>query len=278
MMGGFLNTDFFQLSFLAVLQGITEFLPVSSSGHLILPSQLLGWPDQGLVFDVALHLGSLVAVLMYFREQLFQLGSAWLVSIRGGGHSPHSRLAWYLISASLPAGCVGFLLSDWLEKYSRSMVIIAASSMIFSLFLLIADRRGNERSPIELDRISFKTAIFIGFAQIFALIPGASRSGVTITAALFFNLSRQAASRFSFLLAIPIIAASGLLKSIDFYHAESSNSQWLVLLFGLSLSALVSYLCIHYFLKLIEKIGFLPFVIYRLLLGLILFMIYFFVL
>lgn len=266
-----MDLDFIQVSFLAILQGLTEFLPISSSGHLLLPSVFWGWPDQGLTFDVAVHLGTLVAVLVYFRSDVRRLLAAWFLSLGSGKTNDDSRLVWLLIIATLPAGIAGLLFADVLEQYARSVGVIAISSIFFALLLLWADKTGMNRR--ELSDLNWKRALFIGIAQMLALIPGTSRSGVTMTAALFCNLNRQAAARFSFLMAIPIILASGSLKFIDLLQGDGGFNlaiDWLTLVYAAGLSALVAFSCIHFFLRLIESIGFLPFVIYRIVLGLLL--------
>lgn len=267
-----MSLNLLQIFFLAALQGLTEFLPISSSGHLLLPSLLWDWPDQGLVFDVAVHVGSLVAVVWYFRVQLGELISAFGKSVTGGERTRQSTLAWLLLMATVPAGLSGLLLNDWVETYARSLPLIASTSIFFGLLLWSADRLGpREGSLVDLN---WKRALLIGMAQVLALIPGTSRSGITMTAALSVNLSRHAAAQFSFLLAIPLIAASGLLKALDFFQAGATAADWLTLLFAALVSAVISWLCIHYFLRLIEKLGFLPFVIYRVLLGMGLWLIY----
>lgn len=263
--------DFIQVTFLAVLQGATEFLPISSSGHLILPSLLFTWTDQGLTFDVAVHVGTLFAVLIYFRADLRRLLLALTKSVFKNKHSEDSRLAWMLLVATIPAGVCGLVLAAQVELYGRSLMLIGVTSIGFGVLLYLSDRVGSKRRTLA--DMDWKTAILVGFAQILALLPGTSRSGVTMTAALFCNLDRAAAARFSFLLAIPIIAASGLLRGIELLQTGAESVQWLVLIYAIMLSATVAYLCIHYFLKLIESIGFLSFVIYRVLLGIALILI-----
>ena len=257
--------DFFQVTILAALQGATEFLPISSSGHLILPSLLFAWNDQGLTFDVAVHVGTLFAVLIYFKDDLQRLVLALTMSVFRREHSQDSKLAWMLLAATIPAGLSGLLFASQVEQYGRSLLLIGITSIGFGLLLLVSDRIGNKQRTLA--DMNWKTALLIGFAQILALIPGTSRSGVTMTAALFCNLDRAAAARFSFLLAIPIIAASGLLRGIQLLRDGTESVEWLVLLYAIFISAVVAYLCIHYFLQLIERFGFLPFVIYRVLLG-----------
>lgn len=265
--------ELLQVTLLAILQGVTEFLPISSSGHLILPAELLGWQDQGLVFDVSVHVGSLFAVLYYFRRQVISLGLAWFASLHSRSATEESRLAWLILLATLPAGLAGLVLNDVVEQYARSIALIATTSIVFALLLFLADRR--EGAAGDLLSLTWKSALLIGLAQMLALIPGTSRSGVTMTAGLFANLSRHAASQFSFLLAMPIIAASGLLKMFEFFQLGATVADWLTLLYGALVSGVVSYFCIHYFLNLIGRIGFLPFVVYRIVLGLVLFGVYY---
>jgi undecaprenyl-diphosphatase len=263
-----LGLDFFQVTILAVLQGATEFLPISSSGHLILPSVIFAWKDQGLTFDIAVHVGTLFAVLVYFKGDLQRLVFALTLSVFQRKHSQDSKLAWMLLAATIPAGLSGLLFAMQIEQYGRSLILIGITSIFFGLLLFVSDRSGGKQ--LTLTDMNWKTALLIGFSQVLSLIPGTSRSGVTITAALFCNLDRAAATRFSFLLAIPIIAASGLLRAIQLLETDTESVEWLVLLYAIFISAVVAYLCIHYFLQLIERIGFLPFVIYRVLLGIVL--------
>lgn len=262
-----------QVTFLAFIQGATEFLPISSSAHLILPSVLFGWDDQGLTFDVAVHLGSLLAVLWYFRKQVSELMLEWLASLfRRKPHSAASRLAWLLILATIPAGLAGILLEQYVEAYARSAFVIGTASILFGLLLLLADRRSQSSAdpPAELSTISWRQALIVGLAQALALIPGTSRSGITMTAALFCGLRRETAANLSFLMAIPIIAATGLLRAAELFAADVSAMDVGVLVYATLLSALIAYLCIHYFLRFIAHVGFMPFVIYRVLLGAVL--------
>ena len=249
---------------LAVLQGLTEFLPISSSAHLVLLPQLLNWPDQGLVFDVGVHFGSLIAVVFYFRHDVKRMLIAWLGSISGGSSNRDSQLAWWIIIATLPAICFGFLLQGDIENQLREPWIVAAASIGFGLLLWFADATARrERDEFQLN---LKDVLLIGCSQVLALIPGTSRSGITITTGLLLGLSRQAAARFSFLLAIPVIFASGVLESVRMF-VEVSPIAWSDLLLGVALSAVSAGLCIHYFLRLVERLGMLPFVVYRVLMG-----------
>ena len=258
-----MEIDLLQATFLALIQGITEFLPISSSAHLLLPAYLLGWGDQGLAFDVAVHLGSLSAVMLYFRGELGLLTRSWCLSVMGRGQNEHSRLAWLLVLATLPVILAGFILKDTVDNHLRSVAIVAGTTIGFALVLWLADRRSTAHR--DLQTLTWRTALFIGLAQILALVPGTSRSGITMTAAMWCHLSREAAGRFSFLLSIPVIAGASLLLILDLLQAEAVD--WWLLLYATLVSAVVAYACIHYFLKFINTIGFMPFVIYRLVLG-----------
>lgn len=270
-----------QIIVLALIQGITEFLPVSSSAHLILPSQLLGWPDQGLTFDVAVHAGTLLAVVVYFRKELVNLLHSitlWLpgrFQYANKDEQQYSLLAMSLLIATLPAGAFGLWLNDQELFNTRSIFVIATTTLIFGLLLAFADQY-IERLPKaklkSLDSMGLKQAILIGLAQVFALIPGTSRSGATLTAALFLNFNRQAAARFSFLLAIPLITAAGALKTWEWLQL-SNSVDWRMLFSGFFISAASAFLCIKGFLALIDRVGLMPFVIYRILLSIVLFII-----
>ncbi len=252
---------------LALIQGLTEFLPISSSAHLILPSQLLGWTDQGLAFDVAVHVGTLLAVMLYFRQEIGQLIVGWLGSFKGQ-HNAHSRLAWLIIWATIPAGLAGLLLSGLIEDYARSALVIAVTTIIFGLLLWYADVRASQRQTIE--QLTLRQVLIIGGAQALALIPGTSRSGITMTAGMLLGLTKTDAARFSFLLSIPIIIMAGGYLSLKAV-TQAEPFAWLPFGVGVLTSFIAAYLCIHAFLKIISRMGMLPFVIYRLLLGMILF-------
>ena len=252
--------DTLQLILLSVVQGLTEFLPVSSSAHLVLLSEFLGEEDQGIIFDVGVHFGTLLAALVYFRSDLkkmiINLGSHKLLS-------EENNLTTNLVIGVIPILLVGFLLRDFVNLHLRNSEVIAYATIIFGIFLYTAQlRKGKE----DLDSVNLKQALIIGLFQCLALIPGTSRSGITITAGLFLGLSATAASRFSFLLAIPTIGAIALaeLIRISFIDITDNGTE---LSIALIISFLVAYISIDMFLKLIDRIGFTPFVIYRLLLG-----------
>ena len=256
--------DLLHIIVLALIQGLTEFLPISSSAHLILPSQVLGWPAQGLAFDVAVHVGTLAAVMLYFRRDIANLTGAWFGQFAGRPASTDSRLAWAVILGTIPAGLAGLVLNDLVEDELRSTAVIATTTIVFGLLLGWADRvQGANRA---LEQIRWKDVLIIGLAQAVALIPGTSRSGITMTAALFVGLSREASARFSFLLSIPLILAAGSLKTLELVE-QGTEAVWQPLILGALLSGISAYVCIHLFLKFLERIGFMPFVIYRLILG-----------
>lgn len=255
--------DIVQVVLLALIQGITEFLPISSSAHLILPKELLGWPDQGLAFDVAVHVGTLAAVVVYFRKDVAGLMSGWCQSALGKGTNADGRLAWFIAAATVPASLFGLLMGDIIEQHLRSMMVIAVTTIAFGLLLAVGDYKASEKRSLVHMTLTF--ALVIGLAQMLALIPGTSRSGITITAALFLGFSRVDAARFSFLLSIPIILLSGGYKGIGL--VGEVDVDWLSMLVGIAVSAVSAYLCIHYFLGFINRLSMMPFVIYRLLLG-----------
>ena len=181
--------DLGQVLLLALVQGLTEFLPISSSAHLVIPPLLLGWPDQGLAFDVAVHVGTLSAVLIYYRRDLIDMASAWLGSMTGGPASDDSAMVWYLLLATIPAGIVGLAAGDYIEMNLRNLPVIATTTLVFGLLLGLAQRLG--AAPGEGRKLNLSLAMGIGLAQALAPIPGVSRSGVTITAGLMLGMDRQ---------------------------------------------------------------------------------------
>ena len=264
---------FWQIIVLALVQGLTEFLPISSSAHLILVPTLTGWSDQGLAFDVIVHLGTLTAVVWYFRKDIFQMTVDWTQSCIKKQTVGESRLAWLVIIGSIPVGLAGLLLHDVIDNVLRSPgireLVIAWATIGFGLLLGFADYIGKKTNSVSEHQLSWKNGIIIGFAQALALIPGTSRSGITMTAGLFAGLTRQGAARFSFLLSIPAILMAGGYKTLKLIQ-EGNGVDWFSMGSGYALSALSAYICIHYFLKMLERIGMTPFVIYRVAQGVIL--------
>lgn len=255
--------EILQIVILALVQGLTEFLPISSSAHLILVPVLTNWPDQGLAFDVAVHAGTLTAVVLYFRKELARMLVEWFASFTGR-LTPDARLAWAVLIGTIPVGLAGLVFKGVIETQLRSPMVIALATIIFGLLLWYADKTG-KRSKDEYG-LSLCDVLVIGLAQALALIPGTSRSGITITAALMLGLNRKAAARFSFLLSIPVIFLAGMLETMNYLSAASIEDAQ-PLLIGALISAVSAYACIHYFLKLLDRIGMMPFVAYRLVLG-----------
>lgn len=251
---------------LALIQGLTEFLPISSSAHLILPSELLGWPDQGLAFDVAVHVGTLVAVVAYFRRDIVAMTTGWFGQFGSAGLNDDGRLAWLIILATVPVGLVGLVFHDAIGEHARSISVIAATTIIFGVALGWADYRSSHSR--QLLSMTWKLALIIGCAQALALIPGTSRSGITMTAALLLGFSRSDSARFSFLLSIPVIALSGLLEGITLAGAD--DVPWGSMFAGGLVAGVTAYLAIHFFLGFIKRLSMMPFVLYRLVLGAIL--------
>ena len=250
---------------LAIVQGLSEFLPISSSGHLVLVPHFSGWPDQGLAFDVAVHVGTLIALLMYFRRELTALAVAWLRSF-GGKHDRNSRLAWQILVGTVPVGLVGLVFGDYIEQHLRQPLFVAGTLTVFGLLMYAADRCG--RGSGDEYSLSWPQAMAIGMAQALALMPGTSRSGVTMTAGRALGLSRSGAARFSFLLAVPGIGAAGFYEGTKLLGADAPVD-WMPILTGMLFAALSGIACIHFLIRFIERIGLLPFAVYRLALAVV---------
>ena len=250
-----------------MIQGLTEFLPISSSAHLILLSEILEWNDQGLIFDISLHFGTLLAVIFYFKSDIYQMFS----------HSHFKDFSTLINSplgvitiATLPIVIVGGLFSGFIEENLRSPFVIALATIFFGVLLYLSDRKAHLVIGERVMTVSL--GLIIGLSQILAVIPGTSRSGITITAALFLGFSRTEAARFSFLLSIPVIIAANILGIYEFSQIENMIFDYLDLLLGVGISFVIAYLTIKWFISFVEKIGMLPFVIYRLFLGGIIFL------
>jgi undecaprenyl-diphosphatase len=250
---------------LALVQGITEFLPISSSAHLILAPKIFGFSDQGLAFDVAIHIGSLLAVMSYFRKELRLIITDFFGSLgQPEKATENSQLGWMILIATIPIIFTGLAFKSFIELHMRTALMIAIPTILFGLLLYWADVQG--KKDRDVSSMDWKDALIIGLFQSIAIFPGTSRSGITMTAGLILGLSRKASSEFSFLLSIPTIIMSGVFVT---YGLITSNEQviWGELLAGAALSFFAAYLCIHLFLSFIERCGMLPFVIYRLILG-----------
>ncbi len=255
---------------LGLIQGLTEFLPISSSGHLALVPLVSSWQDQGLAFDCMVHWGTLTAIVYYFRDDLARMaaGLGETIQKRDWAANRDGQMAWMIGFATIPVGIAGLALKDYIEHDLRSVQTIGIASIVFGMLLWAADITG-KRTRSE-DAWGIKDAMLVGIAQAVALIPGTSRSGITMTAALFLGYTREAAARFSFLLSIPVIFLAGSLKIKDWLEQPNQVASWDTLLIGYAVSAVSAYICIHYFLKFLERTGMGPFVIYRVILGAVL--------
>jgi len=257
-----------QVIVLAVVQGLTEFLPISSSGHLVLVPSAFGWADQGMAFDVAMHLGSLVAVLIYFRGDIVSLLQGTMQVLGGKVATFESRLALAIGLGTIPAAIGGLLLADRIAANLRSPSVIVVTLSSYAVLMLLADRLG--RRDRILTSIGIKDVLLIGLAQALSLVPGTSRSGVTITAAMALGFERTEAARFSFLLAVPVILLASGYELIVLLSADATVA-WGQLGFGALISAIVAYLSIEFFMRFVNRVGLLPFAIYRLVLAAVVF-------
>lgn len=260
----------YQAIILAIVQGLTEFFPVSSSAHLIVIPDFLHWNDGGLVFDVALHVGTLAAILIYFFKDWVQVIANGLgFSYAGSRPDENSRsLLWFLVAATIPGAIAGWKLDRYAEHAWRSPFIIGAAAIIVGIYMAVADRRGEERTG--LDKLNWASALTVGIAQAFAIIPGVSRSGSTIATARFFHLDREAAARFSFLLSAPLIGGAALKKFYDVHKDGGVPAQMrLPYLVGMLVSAVVGIAVIAFFLKFVRRNSLSAFVWYRLVFGII---------
>jgi undecaprenyl-diphosphatase len=253
-----------QVVILAIVQGLTEFLPISSSGHLVLVPVLFGWTDQGLAFDVAVHFGSLLAVLIFFRKDLYGLLKGGIQIVTGDARTIESRMALGIVLATIPAALAGALFVDWIETNLRSPSVIVVTLSGYAILMLLADRFGSRSRGIYSVRI--RDAFLIGLAQALALVPGTSRSGVTITVAMALGFERHDAARFSFLLAVPVILVATLYSFIGLLNSAVAVA-WGQLAAGVLVSAIVAYLSIEFFMRFVSRIGLLPFALYRLVLA-----------
>lgn len=262
---------------LGLVQGLGEFLPISSSAHLVIAPWLFQFEDPGLAFDVALHLGTLLAVVCYFwRDWLTILGGTFHYVTRPALRaSPPIKLAyklfWYLVIASVPAALAGVLLNDWAEGYFRAPWLVALNMVALGAVLLWIDKKKADLATANLEEITLKQALMIGCAQAFALLPGVSRSGITITVALILGLNRTASARFSFLLSTPIIFGACLLKYQYFLHVFQNPQA----LFGIAVSAIFGFLSIKYLMKLLRHYSYAVFSYYRFAFGAAVFALYF---
>jgi undecaprenyl-diphosphatase len=270
--------DLFHALVLGIVQGLTEFLPISSSAHLLIVPWLLGWNEPEITsiqFDVALHMGTLVAVLVYFARDWVRLVAGFFRSIieRKIGDDPDRKLAWMVVIGSIPAAIVGVLGESKIDEVFHkpenirvAITVIAVMMIAMAVLLYLADRVGKKN--YDLKHIGLPTAITVGLAQALALIPGVSRSGSTITAGLFLNLKREAAARFSFLLATPVVLGAGLKKLYDAMQVGGIPAdQQMGFLIGFLAAAISGFLCIAFLLRYLQRNSLMPFIVYRLALG-----------
>jgi undecaprenyl-diphosphatase len=246
---------------LGLVQGATEFVPVSSSGHLVLVPWLLGWPQPGLVFDTVVHWGTLVAVLAYFWRDFIALAGAWGRSLASRNlGEPEARIAWLIIVGTLPAVLMGYVGEDFFESLFAAPAWVASFLLVTGLILALSERLAQRRK--EPHQLAFLDSIIIGIAQGCAIAPGISRSGATMAAGLFRGLQREAAARYSFLLATPIIFGAGLLQLLDLFKMEDATAHLPPLILGFLTAAISGYLCIRFLLSYLQRGKLYAFAIY----------------
>jgi undecaprenyl-diphosphatase len=262
--------DITQAVVLGAVQGVTEFLPISSTAHLILVPWFMGWPDPGLVFDVALHLGTLVALLIYFRSEWLKLASSSFKLLRGDTTDPKARIALFIVLATIPGALAGVLAEDFVETTLRDPRVISVTLILLAVVLVIAEVKGRHNKV--LDDISRTDALTVGVAQALALIPGVSRSGVTITAGLFRGLQRDSAARFSFLLSTPIIGGAVVKNFVDIAQTGLPVEQLTPFIAGILVSGIVGYLSIAFLLRYLQNNDTFGFVYYRIMLGIVVYL------
>ena len=260
--------DLLQSIFFGFLQGLTEFLPISSSGHILIFPALFGWEDPGAAFTAVIQLGTEAAVLIYFRKDLWDIATTWLRSLRDSSlrKDINARMGWYLIAATIPIGILGLAFENQIETAARNLWLVGSMLIIFGIVLGLADNIGSRKRQVE--DLSVRDGILIGFAQSLALIPGVSRSGATISAGLFLGLERAAAARFSFLLAIPAVVISGFFQLYGILSGEEAVGEPFINVAVATLVAFITgYAVIAWFLKYLANNSFAIFVGYRLVLG-----------
>jgi len=253
-----------QIVVLAIVQGLTEFLPISSSGHLVLVPYFANWPDQGLAFDVAVHFGSLVAVCTFFRRDIAGLLRGGVQLLGGDRRSPQATMALGIGLGTIPAAVAGLLFASWIEENLRDPAIIVYTLAGYGVLMALADLYA--RRERDISSVSIGDALIIGLAQALALVPGTSRSGVTITAGRLLGLERQDAARFSFLLSAPVILLATGYEGLGLVMG-GAPVPWGELALGAAVSAVVAYISIEFFMRVVSRIGLAPFAIYRLLLA-----------
>lgn len=258
--------DLLRSVFLGIVQGLTEFLPISSSAHLAIVPQLLGWEDPGAAYTAVVQIGTEVAVVLYFWRDIWTIGSGWIRGLFSADarRAPEWMMGWFIIVGSVPIVVAGIALQDLIEREFRNLWVVGTTLIVMGLVLGLAERVGRKTRPIE--SLTWGHAVLYGVAQMCALIPGVSRSGATISMGLFLGYDRRAATRYAFLLAIPAVVGAGLFQLKDIPGGE--NAYGTVPTFvGTVVSFVVGLAVIHWLLRYVSTHSYLPFVIYRVLLG-----------
>jgi undecaprenyl-diphosphatase len=273
--------SWFESFILGLVQGLTEFLPISSSAHLRLTAAFAGWSDPGAAFTAVTQIGTETAVILYFRKDIGRIISAWCRSLfdRGMRRNHDAQLGWLVIVGSIPIGVLGLAFKDQIEGPFRDLRLIATTLIVLGIVLGIADRLAarddsagkHRQSRKTIEQLTVKDGLLYGCAQAMALVPGVSRSGATISGGLFMGYTREAAARYSFLLAIPAVVASGALELTEIGEGHAGHVSWGPTIFATVLAFFVAYAVIAWFMKFISTRSFMPFVIYRILLGIVLF-------
>jgi undecaprenyl-diphosphatase len=266
---------------LGIIQGLTEFLPISSSAHLILTPWFFAWQPEGILFDVSLHVGTAIAVLAFFWKDWVRLSFEVIAGFREGAPlgNPDRKLAWFLVVGTLPAMAVGLTLEEIVETKLRSPLLTVFTLALFGALLWIAEKKSKQNRTIEM--FTWADSLWIGFSQAVALIPGVSRSGITIATAMLRQSSRASAARFSFLLSTPVIVGAGLLQGLHLIAMMrhpiegAAGIRWPVLGVGILTAAITGFLCIKFFLRYLQSRSLKPFVIYRFLLAAVVLIYYF---
>lgn len=262
------SIGWFEAIVLGVVQGLTEFLPISSSAHILVVSQLLQWPDPGAAFTAVSQIGTELAVILYFRRDIARIISTWLRSFgdRSLRSNIDARMGWYIIIGTIPISILGLTFAASIETTARNLWLVAIMLIVFGVILGVSDRIGRKRKP--LDSLNIRDGVIFGFGQALALIPGVSRSGATISTGLLLGYTREAAARYSFLLAIPAVLASGLYEATKI--GQDTAVSWGPTLLGTAIAFVIGYAVIAWLLRWVTTHSFLPFVLYRIGLGAIL--------
>ena len=261
--------SWFEAIVLGVVQGLTEFLPISSSAHLLIVSQLFGWEDPGAAFTAVSQIGTESAVIWYFRKDIWRIITTWVRSLTNSDlrSSIDARMGWYVIVGTIPIGILGYTFRDQIETVARNLWLVASTLIIFGLILGLADRLGRKTKAIE--ELNARDGILYGFGQALALIPGVSRSGASISMGLALGYTREAATRYAFLLAIPAVMASGLFEATQI--GSGPAPEWGPTILATVIAFVVGYAVIAWLIRYISTNSYMPFVIYRLCLGTLIF-------